>query len=250
MKVDQRCVHVELGGLLWRVRADAFDLVQPVCADVELAITNAPKLYKNSPNVTVASIRSSQPLVVRRMNYGQFRHRLKDFFRGSRARRAFDRGLHLERAGLPTPRMLAVAEVRRFRWPVAAYVISDEVPAAQTLAAAVRKPGVSARSLAERLAPVLARLHDCGFVHRDLKPSNILLDGGFNPWLIDMDGLHFVKNVTAPQVVRDLRVLATVLNQRPQLRPVALRFLVRYYRHRGLKEQCREIARLVARDLP
>src|SRR5688572_23002082 len=158
MNVDQRCVQAKLGGLLWRVRADALDLVKPVCADVELAIAGAPKLYKNSPNVTVASIPGSPPLVVRRMNYGRLRHRLKDFFRASRARRAFDRGLDLERAGFPTPRMLAVAEVRRFRWPMAAYVISDEVPAARTLAAAVRKPGVNLRLLTERLAAVLARL--------------------------------------------------------------------------------------------
>jgi tRNA A-37 threonylcarbamoyl transferase component Bud32 len=247
-KSEQPCIQVKLGGLLWRVRADALDLVKPVCAGVELAIANAPKLYKNSPNVTVASIRSSQPMVVRRMNYGRLRHRLKDLFRASRARRAFDRGLHLERTGLPTPRMLAVAEVRRFRWPVAAYVISDEVPAAQTLAGVSRKPGANLRPLAERLAVIIARLHDCGFVHRDLKASNILIDAAFDPWLIDMDGLQFVKNVTLPQVVRDLRVLATVLNQRPHLRRVALRVLARYCRYRGLWDQCREIAQFVSRD--
>lgn len=242
MNPDKDCVDVRLGGLWWRVRGEAVNPVQSVCADVERAIANASKLYKNSRNITVASIPGSPPLVIRRMNYGRLRHRLKDFLRSSRARRAFERGLRLEQAGLPTPRMLAVAELRRFGWPVSAYLVSDEVPAAQTLAAAVRARAVDLRPLAERLAAVIARLHDSGFVHRDLKPSNVLLDRERNPWLIDMDGLRFVRDPSERQVVRDLRVLATLLVKWPHARRAALRFLVCYCRQRGLTPRIRQLA--------
>lgn len=246
MNPDDHCVWVELGGLPWRVRQEALESAKPVCANVEKAIANATRLYKNSPNVTVAAVAGSRPLVVRRMNYGKLRHRLKDFLRASRARRAFERGLRLEQAGLPTPRVLAVAELRRFRWPVAAYLISDEVPGAQTLARAVRAGRVDPRRLTERLASVIARLHDSGFVHRDLKPSNVLLDRDLNPWLIDMDGLRFVGSVSERDVVRDLRVLATLITKWPHLRRTALRFLIVYGRQRGLTPLIREIAGHIA----
>jgi len=245
VNADQPWRTVQLGGLSWHVRSTALEQVKPVCANVEQAIAAAPRFYKNSRNVTVASVPGSPPLVVRRMNYGTFRHRFKDFFRPSRARRAFFRGLHLEQAGIPTPRMLAVAEQRRFRWPLRAWLISDQVPAAQTLVAWLRRRGENSHPVLERLAAVIARMHEHGFTHRDLKPSNILLDANLNPWLIDMDGVQFVGKVSLEQTARDLSVLAALLKKSPQLRPAALRFLLNYCKHRGLTSERRQIASLL-----
>jgi tRNA A-37 threonylcarbamoyl transferase component Bud32 len=153
--------------------------------------------------------------------------------------------LQLEQAGVPTPRMLAVAEVRKFRWPLAAYLISDEVPNAQTLAGWARGGCREARRVTERLATAIARMHERGFIHRDLKATNVLLDDDLDPRLIDMDGVRFVRKVSMRQVARDFAVLARVVNKRPQLSRAALRFLVCYCRERGLMAQRRELARLI-----
>ena len=225
--------------------------VEDICGDVEAALSKAVRVYKNSRNVTAAAVvsASGRRLVVRRMNYGKWVHRFKDMFRPSRARRAFVRGLRLEQVGIPTPQMWAVAEVRRLRWPVAAYLICEEVPGAQTLAGIARGGNCCPRRVVERLAVVLAHMHDRGFIHRDLKPTNILFDNDLNPWLIDMDGVHFVRKVSLSQIVRDFRVLAQVLVRNPQLRRPALRLLVCYCRQRDLMPQRREIFRRVQASL-
>ena len=179
MKSDPRCCHVRLGGSPWCIRQAALKQVEDICGDVEAALSKAVRVYKNSRNVTAAAVvsASGRRLVVRRMNYGKWVHRFKDMFRPSRARRAFVRGLRLEQAGVPTPQMLAVAEVRRLRWPVAAYLICDEVAGAQTLAGIARGGNCCPRQVVEGLASVLARVHDSGFIHRDLKPDNLLQPG-------------------------------------------------------------------------
>ncbi len=243
MKPDPQCFYVRLGGLPWCVRQAALKQVEEICGDIEAALSKAVRIYKDSRNVTAAAVvsASGRRLVVRRMNYGKWVHRLKDVFRPSRARRAFFRGLRLEQAGIPTPQMLAVAEVRRLRWPVAAYLICDEVHGAQTLAGIARQGKSCPRRVVQGLASVLARMHDRGFIHRDLKPSNILFDDDLNPWLIDMDGVHFVRKVSLPQIVRDFRVLAQVPDKNPRLRRAALRLLVCYCRQRDLMPRRREI---------
>jgi tRNA A-37 threonylcarbamoyl transferase component Bud32 len=227
------------GSLRWMVRRGTVPEVAPLCEDIEKAIKSATQLLKNSPNVTVARVAdaSGRGLIIRRMNYNKLRHRIKDFFRQSRARRAFFRGLLLEQADVPTPRMLAVAEKRRFRWPVAAYMICEEVPAAQTLSAWVRDGCKDSRKVVTRLADVIARLHNRGFVHRDLKGSNVLLDERLTPWLIDMDGVRFVREVSIREALRDLFVLSRALKGDPiRMRWLGLRFFKRYATQRRFRK--------------
>ena len=104
-----------VGKLTWRVRPD-FEALRPVLEDPERFLQDPVIWYKRSPNITVAKINFDGPncpgLVLRRLNYGKFLHRLRDFFRRSRAERAMRWGLLLGQVGIATPRPLAAANVR------------------------------------------------------------------------------------------------------------------------------------------
>src|SRR5262245_66396191 len=103
------------GELTWTVREDVdssdfrFLLEAP-----DKYLRDAPGWLRNDNLITMSRVTgSSGSYVLRRLNYGRLRHRLRDIFRPSRARRAFMHGLMLEFGGVPTPRALAVAEWRR-----------------------------------------------------------------------------------------------------------------------------------------
>ena len=137
--------------------------------------------------------------ILRRLNYGKFIHRLRDIFRPSRAVRAFIASTWLEQAGIPTPRALAAADVRCCCWPKAAYLITEEIPDARTLAALF----AAKQKIPATVPELIARLHNHGLSHRDLKWTNILFDENLSPWLIDLDGVRRLQNVSEARARRE-----------------------------------------------
>jgi serine/threonine protein kinase len=190
-----------------------------------------------------ATLAGPASLVVRRLNYGKFIHRLRDTFRPTRAHRALQRGWLLEQAGVRTPRAIAAGVIRRWRLPQRAYLITEEVPGAEKLAHFMTQHGSVPRIVILRLADLLARLHESGFIHRDLKASNILLDAGLQPYLIDLDGVRRFKRIDQPRAVFDLGRLAGEFAGRPHtLKWAGLRFLKRYCQQRRLENSLRQFA--------
>jgi tRNA A-37 threonylcarbamoyl transferase component Bud32 len=210
-----RLLRERIGGLTWSTRVD-----QPptwwrtVLADPESSLRHPPWHLKDSRNVTLARIpppdSGQSGLVLRRLNYGRWRARFRDLFRPSRAQRAFRVALVLEAAGLPVARALAVADRRWWRWPQHAYLVSDQIEKAQTLAQVAHGRVAWPRSLVRAVAVLLAHLHESGFIHGDLKASNILIktDTG-DPWLIDFDGVRRFNRVPRARAASDLARLLT-----------------------------------------
>jgi tRNA A-37 threonylcarbamoyl transferase component Bud32 len=233
-----RLVQVRTGGLAWCVRDHrAAEGLRRLLENPEKFLVDPANHFKNSRNTTVSRVRLpdaeasglSAQLVLRRLNYGKFRHRLRDALRHSRAIRALRMGLELEAAGIPTARALAAATVRQAGWPSRAYLVTELVPGARTLQKVLATPDTDLRHLAEALADLLAKLHEAGFSHRDLKWSNVLFDEANRPWLIDLDGVRRCRPVTATRAAKDLATLAesTMASPRVTLR-LRLRFLKRY----------------------
>jgi tRNA A-37 threonylcarbamoyl transferase component Bud32 len=242
-----------IGPWVWTTRADEPPTWwRVVLADPEPWLRDPSRHFKNSRNVTLARVPSPAPgqpgLVLRRLNYGRWRHRFCDAFRPSRAQRAFRSALALEAAGLPVARALAVADLRRWRWPVHAYLLSHEIPHAGTLAQWARQPAPWPRPLIAALADLLARLHAAGFIHGDLKASNVLMATDGQPWLIDFDGVRRFTRVPRARAVADLaRLMTGILEAGGRETPVtAGRFLKLYCAERNLddwREWCREVDR-------
>ena len=232
-----------VGRITWTTRSDVpATWWRGILSRPDAHLADPARHLKHSRNVTVARIPTDEPghanLVLRRSNYGRWKHRLKDVFRGSRAQRAFRAALALEQAGLPVARALAVGEVRLLRWPLQAYLLSLEVGDAVTLARYVAGRRRVPRGLETELARLLGQLHAAGFTHGDLKSSNVLIQGAGKPWLIDFDGVRSYRQVPFGRAVRDLaRLGAGIIEAGGRCTlPMVIRFLRGYCAIRSMPD--------------
>ena len=188
----------QFGKIRWQVRRSAITpAVEAALSDPDgfLARARALKAGRSS------TVGAADGLVLKRHNFKKLLNPLKDLFRGSRGRRDFLKGYHLELCGVRTPLVIATADQRILGIPVRSFVLMAEIRDAVDAGKASDEGLVG-------LARMLARIHEEGFTHRDLKETNILFDATGSPNLIDLDGLNFVDTVTENDAVRDLIRLA------------------------------------------
>ncbi len=229
---------VVFGNLKWEIRNGALpDGIAEILREPERYLQDKTLYLKNSRVVTIARIKTpsatTRGFVLRRLNYGKLKHRWRDAFRHSRARRALRHGLALERNGIDTPRAFAAADVRNVFWPRGAYLLMEEIPRAQNLMVYLAQTKTVPRALPLALGKLLARLHNKRFSHRDLKATNLLLDEHLHPFLIDLDGLKQLTRLSPKRIAADLARLAEgVSSQSEKLKFARWRFLKTYAQHR------------------
>jgi tRNA A-37 threonylcarbamoyl transferase component Bud32 len=218
------------GGLHWRVRRLLLSLQAEMILNEPDEFLARAQVLKPSRSSAVSA---QDGLVLKRYNFRKWRNLFKDLFRGSKARRCFFRAMHLELAGIPTARPLAFAEQRCCGVALRSYLLMEEIPQATSL---FKWRGKKSRSI-QSLARLLARLHDAGFTHRDLKEGNILLDGRGEPFLVDLDGLRYVRRVKDEWAAADLARLAqAATGQGRAIRSDFARFLQVYCRLRRRRD--------------
>jgi hypothetical protein len=235
-------VRRKIGGLHWTIRAPGIaPALLEVLRDPESALGRATLVFKDSRVVSVVRLPPVAPgqpnLVLRCLKYGKKQHRVRDIFRPSRTERALLTGHQLEQAGLPTPRALAAATRRRWRWPLRAYLITEEVPGALTLPDLFLRDLFFPRVVAGRLGRALGRLHQAGFSHADLKATNLLVDDQLQPQFIDLDGVRRQGAIPDAQAVAELSLPASYA--RPVLRAsrgACVLFLKEYCAARGRED--------------
>ena len=191
------------GKFCWRVRRSA------VAPEVE-AVLNDPDGFLSRSLVLKAgrssTVGAANGLALKRHNFKKPLNPLKDLFRGSRGRRDFLKGYHLELCGVRTPRVIATADHRILGVPVRSFVLMEEIRDAVDASKAREEAMVN-------LGRLIGRLHEEGFTHRDLKETNILIDLKDVPHLIDLDGLNFVGLVTEEQAMSNLARLVRGLKR-------------------------------------
>ena len=135
---------------------------------------------------------------------------VKDIFRPSRARRAFEVAFALNQHGVATPPPVAVGEVRIGRELKESFLITKEVANAKTFFEhrALAKDRDQTRALIRALARTLAKLHDAGFSHSDANFSNWLVTGPPFPQpnllAIDLDGVQRKRFMSAKAAAKVL----------------------------------------------
>ena len=224
LKTNRDFAQKKIGSLHWHVRREALKEIEPALHEPDAFLARA-KVLKAGRSTTVGTADS---LVLKRYNFKKPLNVLKDFFRGSPARRNFRKAYHLELCGYPTPLVAAIADRRVLGFPVRSYLLMEEIPDAVD-------SGQWKGDVAKELAFIIAWLHAEGFTHRDLKQTNILFDARGTPSLIDLDGLQFVGVVTPRDAAANLRRLAEGMAGVGKLtRRNVLVFLHRYCRLRGV----------------
>jgi len=240
-------MRVRAAGVRWLVRRSGVPAwIGQVLAEPDRFLADSNHLVADSPLITLGRIAPRNPgdptLLLRRLNYGRIRHRVRDIFRPTRAERAFSHGIGLEEAGVATPRVLAAGAQRSLRWPVRAYLITEWVPDAITIRDLLERERRLPRELVCRLADLIAHLHEHGFSHRDLNLSNVLVTERFQPVLVDLDGVRKSQRPDEERAVSDLIRLAWEFVKYPRLlRWSGRRFLKRYCKQRQLEPVRRKL---------
>jgi tRNA A-37 threonylcarbamoyl transferase component Bud32 len=219
------------GRLCWRVRLPLLTpAVARVLADPDDFLRARARILKPGSTTTVGV---ADGLVLKRFNFRKLLNLGKDLLRRSRASRAFRKSYHLELAGIPTARVVAVADRRIAGFLACSYQVMEEIPGAITLQKFIRSGGKLDSRLIRETATLVARLHDEGFTHRDLNERNLVLDANGAVFLIDLDALEFTQHADAAldlgRLARDVLKHASVTRSHRQA------FLRHYCRLRGLR---------------
>ena len=193
------------GGLKWRVRLPFLnEAVLRVMEDPDGYLKTRATILKPGRTSTVGK---ADGVVLKRFNLRKIQNLFKDLFRPSRARRAFHKAYHLELAGVPTARPMAMAQRSAGGVLLRSYLLMEEIPGAKELGNWLKAGHSPDAALVRKLADTIARLHEEGFSHRDLKLSNLVLSEDENIFVLDLDGLKFVHNVSTRRAAADLERL-------------------------------------------
>ena len=190
--------------LNWWVRLEFLnDRLTALLADPDGALATGQRLFKSGPN-RQSTVGAFDGFVLKRFNQKNRWNYLKDLFRPSRAIRAYRNAYHLELLGITTPRPVAAAERRCCRVLLNSYLVTEEIAGATDLRTAEKLDIETAR----RAGALIGQLHAAGFTHGDLKAANIVWDMAGKVYLLDLDGLDYVKTIAPAQGTDDLRRLA------------------------------------------
>jgi tRNA A-37 threonylcarbamoyl transferase component Bud32 len=218
-----------IGNLKWYVRLSSWnEKLETILKEPDEFLGRRAHLLKDGTRSTVGC---ADGFVLKRFNFKKVSTVIFDLFRSSRGRRGFRTARHLELLKIATPLAIAFADRRQFGFITRSYFVMEEISGSKYLWERGDR-----KLLVLRLAELLAKLHHEGFSHRDLKETNIILDADNNPHLIDLDALHYVKNISGQRAAVELTRLLEGFSRRTKISTKErIRFLKIYCK-------CRQIA--------
>jgi tRNA A-37 threonylcarbamoyl transferase component Bud32 len=220
--------RVRHGGLNWWARRSALNPeLLSILAAPDVFLEREARILKREDHAIVGS---GHGVVVKRVHNRGALSRVKNLFRQSPARRAYRKAYHLELAGIPSAKPVAMSARRILGVPTSSYFVMEMIPGATHL----HSWRGDWRKTINDVAVLVGRLHRAGFAHRDLKETNIVFDIAGRPCLLDLDGLEFIDTVPDQRAASDLARLLRGAARSFSLKQADLaRFLARYCEVRG-----------------
>jgi len=249
---DQPTAFVErdLNGHRWRIVTDYLDRIESRQVDwFGLCPSATAELAKRNRHRDVWRVRSGEDDYFAKLYHPTgLAARLKFLFRGPTALQEWAVGQYAATHGIATVMPVATAWSGD-RWqPGSSLLVTKTVPDSQPLSdywLEIRHDRWQANLLADSLARLIARAHQCGFQHGDMHPGNILVRPQGRRCEAFFVDLHRVRIGHPVQPDRAVANLAQ-LNQwfrRHATRPQRLRFLGRYFEYRDQFAQASPMAR-------
>jgi tRNA A-37 threonylcarbamoyl transferase component Bud32 len=165
-------------------------------------------LLKDGNTCTVGLVNiTSQPVVIKRYNIKNIRHKISRMWRPSRAAASWANAHRLQILGIQTPAPVALIEKRKFGLRGTAYFLSEFVKSpdiAEYFAETSDK--VQRAEAVKQTVQLFYRLYLLNISHGDMKATNIKMLQN-KPMLIDLDSMKQHKSVIYAQKlhIKDLK---------------------------------------------
>jgi len=154
-------------------------------------IINDPKnlFLKKGNSATVIRINiDNHDLVVKRYNIKNFRHRLRRFFRATRATHSWQSAHRLLILGIATPMPVAMLERRFGHFRGKAYFAYEYIDGPNAIDYFKNGDLDKKLAVAKRIADIFQNLAIAKISHHDMKGTNIIINQGY-PFLVDLDAI-------------------------------------------------------------
>ena len=171
-KIDtQTNMHIET--------APAYSHLRTWLSDVPrlMARSEGRLLYKGRNEVRLFLVDGRQVVAKRFKRHGLVKMVAYTLFRPSKARRAYENAMELQRRGFATPAPIAFMEERCCGLVRQVYYVCEHTDA-QPIRPRLIEQDPFDQSLATAYARFVAQLHEAGVLHRDLNPTNVLFKEG------------------------------------------------------------------------
>jgi len=154
-------------------------------------IINDPKslFLKKGNSATVIRINiDNHDLVVKRYNIKNFRHRLRRFFRATRATHSWQSAHRLLILGIATPMPVAMLERRFGHFRGRAYFVCEYIEGPNAIDYFKNGDLDKKLNVAKRIADIFHNLAILKISHHDMKGTNIIINQEY-PLLVDLDAM-------------------------------------------------------------
>ena len=219
----------------------------------KVSSSDTAEVYRYSINIQG----QQQCLYLKKYPHRSVLEAVKHLFRSSRAKRAFEAGLMLEKNGLCTPEIVAFLQKKNNVFCDEDILITREMTNATALSVVLGSNEANCgpmtvkdkRAMVTKLGKTVGRMHKAGISHGDLRGGNVFVTRKSDGWrFIFIDNERTVKYPVLPFWLRTKNLVQLNMQQANVSTTDRMRFLRAYRQAADISyKQSKRIARTVAK---